>query len=317
MAKGGKQAKSKAARKKVGAKGGKGRGQGKDEGGKKRGAAGAYGGQSKATTSGLRECGLRVKKVTADGNCLFRSLCDQIYGESGDFHKMRQEIMDCVVENEEGFAPFVLDEDEDESFKDYCCRMRKDGEWGGQVELQAAAIVYSVDIAIHQENLDLPPLLLKTPKEKKARTIHLEFIGAHYNSVRKNTDFEDGPAEEIDFDVFSSKSAGGKGEGGNGDEEEEEEEEEKDSITAREGKLRSSSRTAGAEEEGEVGGGGGRKSIKRSTGGQSAKRVSRHKLCPCGSGLKYKACCKKGQAQISQPKEKSTSPDGMKRFVVV
>ena len=47
------------------------------------------------------------------------------------------------------FAPFIEDED-GESFSEYIARMRSDGEWAGQPELQAVAQVTTM-------RLRLPP----------------------------------------------------------------------------------------------------------------------------------------------------------------
>lgn len=86
--------------------------------------------------------------MSSDGNCLFRSLSDQIYRDHGNNHaEVRSDICDFLEAFEEEFAEFlVLDENESDhdahTFDHYVSEMRKDGEWGGNLELVAAARLY-------------------------------------------------------------------------------------------------------------------------------------------------------------------------------
>ena len=63
--------------------------------------------------NGLRSLGLRAKKVTADGNCLFRAVCDQIFGEDGeeDHNDVRQKVVQAIEDQEEQYAPFMEDDE--------------------------------------------------------------------------------------------------------------------------------------------------------------------------------------------------------------
>jgi OTU domain-containing protein 3 len=89
-----------------------------------------------------------IADMAADGNCLFRALSDQIYWDYGDNHEeVRSEICDFLALHEEEFSVFlVLDENEDDEdaadFESYISTMRTSGEWGGNLELVAAARLY-------------------------------------------------------------------------------------------------------------------------------------------------------------------------------
>ena len=86
--------------------------------------------------------------MAADGNCLFRSLSDQLYWDYGNNHEnVRSEVCDFLALSKEDFKFFlVLDENEDDEdaadFESYVSKMRTPGEWGGNVELVAAARLY-------------------------------------------------------------------------------------------------------------------------------------------------------------------------------
>ena len=94
--------------------------------------------------------GLTIVDMTADGNCLFRSLSDQLFGDYGNLHdEIRSRICDYMEENGDDFKLFlVLDDDDCEEgddakdFENYISTMREDGEWGGNLELVAAARLY-------------------------------------------------------------------------------------------------------------------------------------------------------------------------------
>ena len=94
--------------------------------------------------------GKELKEVGRDGNCFFRSLCDQLEGHEHEHEKYRERVMAYVENHEEEFAPFLSfgegDEEEDKDFEAYIERMKTDSEWAGQVELIAAAQALKVHI---------------------------------------------------------------------------------------------------------------------------------------------------------------------------
>ena len=94
--------------------------------------------------------GFELKEVSRDGNCFFRSLCDQLENHEHDHEKYRLRVMEYVEAHEEEFGPFMSfgesEEEEDKDFESYCERMKTDAEWAGQVELIAAAQALAVHI---------------------------------------------------------------------------------------------------------------------------------------------------------------------------
>lgn len=96
----------------------------------------------------LRERGLLIYDMAADGNCLFRSMWDQLDGTSDteDHRKLRSVIMDKIEEEKDFFSLFIED---DEPFEDYMRRMRNDG-WGGNVEMQACSVLFKCNIRVYQ-----------------------------------------------------------------------------------------------------------------------------------------------------------------------
>ena len=89
--------------------------------------------------------------IEADGNCLFRSISDQLYYDYGDNHmNVRQEICDYIEGHKDDFSFFLVLDDKDageneedaSDFETYISNMRQDGDWGGHLELVAASRMY-------------------------------------------------------------------------------------------------------------------------------------------------------------------------------
>jgi hypothetical protein len=95
---------------------------------------------------------LVIIDMSPDGNCLFRSLSDQLYGDYGNRHSdVRETVCDYMEKNEVDFIVFLVFEDEDDDeqqeedardFEHYIESMRQEGEWGGNLEVVAAARLY-------------------------------------------------------------------------------------------------------------------------------------------------------------------------------
>lgn len=141
---------------------------------------------------------LVVHPIVGDGNCLFRAISHQIYGDEERHFAVR---LACVAEMErdpDNYAPFLLDEDEGwegpSAFADYCKAMRSSGEWGGNLEIVAAGRALSRHVVIHR--LGEPRWEIVSPGA--VSTIHISYHnGDHYASVRGLVDGERGHAAAI------------------------------------------------------------------------------------------------------------------------
>lgn len=97
---------------------------------------------------------MSINEMASDGNCLFRSLSDQLYHDYGNHHEeIRQDVCDFIELMEDEFSVFlVLDENEEDedaaNFEEYVQTMRSEGEWGGNLELVAAARLYRRNVHV-------------------------------------------------------------------------------------------------------------------------------------------------------------------------
>ena len=136
-----------------------------------------------------------IKQMGGDGNCMFRSVSDQIYGNE-DYHDIiREKCMDYLLIEREFFSQFV--EGGDKEFDNYINMKRKSGVWGDDVELQAISELYNRPIEIYSgsnkplktfhENIkdfNLKDNINKENKNIKVSPIRISYHGnEHYNSV--------------------------------------------------------------------------------------------------------------------------------------
>lgn len=164
----------------------------------------------------LRPMGLHVKKMDADGNCLFRAFADQVGGDCEEHQQYRDDCCEMMLANLEEFELFYAEEEDEagESFEAYVHRMRHPGRWGSQLELMALCRHYGVNAIVHQSGrpayeMDFAP--------REARCIQLSYHdGEHYNSIRFAWDLAAGePAQFLTLQMLrgtdSVEGSGGAG----------------------------------------------------------------------------------------------------------
>jgi len=175
-----------------------------DVGGKNKGKKKNKGGRNKSNSVVedielarlLADDGYIIRSMAADGNCLFRSIADQLHDNPSEHVEYRKRIMRYIKQNKEHFQFFIED---DESFEDYVSRLQNNNEWGGNLELYAASQCLNISIVIHQ--LDAPNYVIQAADVQRNghREIHLSYHGeCHYNSVHA-----------IGEDAYSSSSTKG------------------------------------------------------------------------------------------------------------
>ncbi|GAY32483.1 hypothetical protein CUMW_002580 [Citrus unshiu] len=127
----------------------------------------------------LTTYGLAELQIEGDGNCQFRALADQLF-RNPDYHKhVRKEIFKQLKHFRklyEGYVPM--------NYKGYLRKMKKSGEWGDHVTLQAAADRFQAKICLVTSFRDTCYVEI-IPKDKNpTRELWLSFWSeVHYNSL--------------------------------------------------------------------------------------------------------------------------------------
>lgn len=130
---------------------------------------------------------MTVKQTGGDGNCLFRSVSDQLYGTEDYYAQIRKFCMDYISYEKNFFQDYIS-----EDIDDYIEMKRKDGEWGDDVEIQALSEIYSRPIEIFVFD-DVPIRTFHEDNASEIEPLRLNYIGAcHYNSIKYNDKINEG-----------------------------------------------------------------------------------------------------------------------------
>ncbi|XP_068658907.1 OVARIAN TUMOR DOMAIN-containing deubiquitinating enzyme 6-like [Aristolochia californica] len=122
--------------------------------------------------------GLEVKRMVEDGNCLFRAVADQVYGDTEAYDLTRQMCIDYMERERDHFSQFIT-----EGFTSYCKRKRRDKVYGNNVEIQALSEMYNRPIHIYSYSTE-PINIFHGSYNTDTPPIRLSYHhGNHYNSL--------------------------------------------------------------------------------------------------------------------------------------
>jgi OTU domain-containing protein 5 len=121
---------------------------------------------------------LKIAAMAKDGNCMFRAVAHQLYGDQEMYDTIRKNCVAYMEKERDHFSQFVT-----EDFTDYLKRKRLDTVFGNHLELQAIAEIFNRPILIYVD--DAEPLNLFQEEYKTDNPpIRLSYhFGNHYNSV--------------------------------------------------------------------------------------------------------------------------------------
>lgn len=130
----------------------------------------------------LKRRGLEVVEQDGDGNCLFRAVSLQVYGDSSMHGEVRRRCLDFMAKDEAHFSSFITDE----PFRDYIHRKRRDGVHANNPEIQAISELFNrpVEVFDAQVSGDKPINIFHTEYKTADKPIRLSYHdGNHYNAV--------------------------------------------------------------------------------------------------------------------------------------
>ena len=137
---------------------------------------------------------MKVHKVEGDGNCMFRAVAHQIWGDPERHVLLRQLCCDYMESNGIGRELLIDDDDDDTKFKDYIAERRRDKVWGDDPEIRAMEEMLDLPIEVWNSELEdggqepstihlsgsFPP---NKVADETCRPVRLSYHGySHYNS---------------------------------------------------------------------------------------------------------------------------------------
>ncbi|XP_033642292.1 OTU domain-containing protein 3-like [Asterias rubens] len=154
----------------------------------------------------LQIVGLELRDIPGDGNCLFRSLGDQLDGHGRNHLKHRGETVRYILDHRGDFEPFVED---DVPFDKHIENLAKSGTYAGNDSIVAFARRHGLNVVIHQ--LNAPDWRISGNDRPGTRELHLAYHnGDHYSSIRKYGDKLQEPTKFKSSDPSKLAAAGKK-----------------------------------------------------------------------------------------------------------
>ncbi|XP_010971933.1 OTU domain-containing protein 6A [Camelus bactrianus] len=133
---------------------------------------------------------LEMKNITADGQCMYRAIQDQLVF-SVTVESLRKRTADYMRKHIDEFLPFFCDTETGnaysrDDFLGYCDDIVGNLSWGGLLELRALSHVLQTPIEVIQA--ESPALVFGVEYTKRPLTlVHTRYscsLGEHYNSVK-------------------------------------------------------------------------------------------------------------------------------------
>lgn len=123
---------------------------------------------------------LQEHKVQGDGNCLFRALADQLWGDERRHATARQAVHWQLATRPDLYSAHVANEDE--PYAVYCRRMAQPGQWGDHLALQAAADAFSARVVVLTSFRGAAPFLEVTPRSDASPSWAAQASAGHSTS---------------------------------------------------------------------------------------------------------------------------------------
>ncbi|KDO18068.1 hypothetical protein SPRG_16510 [Saprolegnia parasitica CBS 223.65] len=128
---------------------------------------------------------LDLVQVPGDGNCLFRAISHQVYGDDQHHAVVRASCMDYMEAAKAYFEPFVVGDMP--AFLRYVAHKRTQGVWGDDPELQALCELYDRPLYVFVHDPRVGASVLRTFHEASTNPrppMRVSFYGGgHYDSV--------------------------------------------------------------------------------------------------------------------------------------
>ncbi|KAF9281242.1 hypothetical protein BGZ68_006758 [Mortierella alpina] len=136
---------------------------------------------------------LQLKDTMGDGNCLFRACADQFTGSEREHAALRAEVCRYIEDHEEHFKSFL----DNETVQAHVAQMRKNGTYGGNIELVAFARMKRVDIKVYQPGyiFVIEGIDVKKEGSSPGQRPIMHIAWEHYSSIRNIDGPHEGPPE--------------------------------------------------------------------------------------------------------------------------
>jgi hypothetical protein len=111
-----------------------------------------------------------------DGNCLFRCVAHQLFGDPGLHKEIRANCVEFMRKNADQFRSFV-----DSDFSEYLLKMAVDSTWGDEIELNALSKLYKMRVEVYRNRSLIPFPVFGSSDDEIVRFFYVN--NKHYDSI--------------------------------------------------------------------------------------------------------------------------------------
>jgi len=123
--------------------------------------------------------GFQIQAMEGDGNCMFRAVALQVWGDQEEHAQVRKSCMDHMEACRDYYKDFIDSED----FSQYIARKRSDRVHGNNPELQAISEIYNRPVEVYIDGADPSNTLDPGGTERNAPLRLSYHENCHYNAV--------------------------------------------------------------------------------------------------------------------------------------
>jgi len=133
----------------------------------------------KAFEEQLKKKGFIIIRMLGDGNCLFRAVAHQVYGDAEMHDEVRKRCLEYMEKERDHYSQFLA-----EPFEEYVSRKKKDRCYGNNTEIQAIAEIFNRPVEVFSYGQTEPINIFHNSYTTDNPAIRLSYHhGNHYNSV--------------------------------------------------------------------------------------------------------------------------------------
>ena len=134
----------------------------------------------------LGERNLKLVNVRRDGNCFFRAIAHQLYGDQSQYQEVREAARQEVMKNSNRYRNFDTG-----SFDKYVSNLSTDREWADNAAIQAASNVFRMNIEILNDSERIPSYIILPFDEDFIANPQLVVVGYIGNVHYVSTEFHE------------------------------------------------------------------------------------------------------------------------------
>ena len=118
-------------------------------------------------------------KIEKDGNCFYRTISQDYFGNQNFHEQIRKQIYEYAFENKDNFANFIL-QDEGITTEQYIEKIKLNKRFAGDLEISICSILYQINIYVYSYSKDGYKFYNEYESQGSNENIYIGFINMNH-----------------------------------------------------------------------------------------------------------------------------------------